>query len=488
MKFQLALLSALSLSSLAQAADLSGLHLDLKSYQQFVESNAYDKSSCGAQIDKMSSRLRSINWSDYTNSEIKNESKQLTQDLWELKLALHQKLDQVDGLCNAKLRSLFSTMRNQDDYLSEFSYQGSNLDPAKIDFEKQAVPIYDRGAYAPYYIRKDVDTDKFQFQAGDLMVAKGVSFFSAILSESTVEESHYSHLVFVNTNEKTGVPNTVESYVAVGVSAYEINFALKNENARLLVLRPKDKNLGRAAADKAMLAVKNKVPYDYKLNMADHSAMNCLEVGIYAYQAASNNQINVPEYPAHLNIINKALKNSMSIVNGPFPAPDDLETDSRFELLLDWKDVRVLRNSRQKDAILAGILRWMNTENYNFHNTPKAWLAADILLPSRETMLWPLLKKLTGSPDLDPRMPRSMLGIMMDLNEVGLNILKELSKRDDQFSNKYGRPMTNEQLRAEVEKIRADDFDNYVRGRANIFHNILRPDGVYPKSPTGYQP
>lgn len=454
-------------------------------YAGFVRSNAFTPSNCGPVYSSILQKVQSLDFAVYSNDQLQSQASELMAALWQLRLQLHARLPDVSPQCRLQVREIFHRLHDQDDYLGEFAYKQQPLDPSKINFQKQPIPIYDRKAYPPYNVRGELDDEKFQFHGGDLMLARGISFFSAIISQISDNKSQFSHVVFVNEEPNTKKLNTVESYVNVGVDKYEMDFALKNENARLLVLRPKDRVLGEKAAGLAMDYAKARVPYDYNMNFKDYSRMSCVEVARASYDNASGGAVMVPDQPAKLSLASDEFLNKLNLKNGSLITPDDLEIDPRFELVLDWRDYRLIRDSREKDAILSELVRWVDEKGYKFHDTPKSFIAKNIILPSRNTRLWPLVKKLTGSPDVDPTLPKKTLGMMTVLNQIAQSVLERVKQKDLDYVAKYNRPMTNEQLRKAVDELRESDLQDYKQGYPTFLHYALRPDGVYPQRPPG---
>lgn len=472
-----------------QPASVStGPELPLKTFARqqtdLVTDASYNSQSCAGVLSDLFQGLQKVdNWDAYSNEALTQQSVETIDALWQLRLALHQRLVDVTPACSVAIRNIFHRLRDDEDYLGEFAYHEPALDPAKMQFQQQARPIYDRKSYPPYLVRKDADDPKFKFKSGDLMLARGVSFISAIISQISTDRSQFSHVVFMNVDSKTDVPNTVESYIGVGVAPYKIDYALKNENARLLLLRPKDPALGERAAGFAMKAAAEHVPYDYSMNFKDYSAMSCVAVAVYSFDKASQGQTMIPMYPAQLNFHNADFLSKMHLHNGEMITPDDLEVDPRFDLILDWRDYRLTRDSREKDAVLAGMVHWINDLGYKFHSTGKSLFVTDVLRPARETFAWPLLKAITKAPDIDPRLPKDTLGLMTELNDVATNVGKELRDQDEGYFAAHQRPMTRPQLDAVVEKMRLADLQEYRQRGASSIHSVLRPDALVKETP-----
>ena len=147
-------------------------------------------------------------------------------------------------------------------------------------------------------------------------------------------------------------------------------------------------------------------------------------------------------------------------------------------MVLDWRDYRLIRDSRRKDAVLSEFVRWMNDLDYKFHDTAKSVIAKDILLPASSTRLWPLIRKVTGTPDIDPLLPKKTLGIMTVMNQVAAMVLQQLDKADDAYIARHGRPMSNAQLREAVNLIRTNDLLTYKLGLRTSIHHAFRPDSI----------
>lgn len=446
-----------------------------KKYLSSITSPDYNKSTCGAVLSEVQSTFANIEWNAYSNKDLKSYAAETMNSFWQLRLAIHRRLGEVGKDCILQAREIFHTLRDGEDYLGEFAYDVVALNSSDIEFQKQPIPIYDRKAYPPYFVRPEFDTSQFKFQSGDVILSRGISFVSAIISQVSDNRSHFSHAAVVRVDPKTQVPSTIEAYVGEGTKEYDINYALKNENARLLVLRPKNPALGEKAAEFAMKAVNSRVPYDYKMNFKDYSAMSCVEVTVYAYDKASKGALKLPIFPAMLNLNNADFLQKMNLKRGALITPDDLESDPHFDLILDWRDYRLVRDSRRKDAVLSELMRWLGDLKYKFHDTPKSLVAKYVVHPARPTPFWPLVRGLTGAPNFDKELPKKTFGLLTVLDSISNQLLEELQKQDAAYILRHQRPMTNQQLRQALEKFRQEDWQKYYRGEKSVIHEALRP-------------
>ena len=443
--------------------------------------NALDEvrgQSCEVAIPKWNRSLSHLDWDLYSNEELKSDGAMALQLSWDIRSHLHLKLETLSPICMAQVRELFHSLRDLEDYLGEFVHAIAPLQPGTIDwFQQQPIPIFDRSFYPPYFSNESTE---FQFRSGDIMLTRGVSFVSAIISKISDNKSHFSHTVLVHVDENTRKQSTIESYIGSGVALYDMDYALKNENARILVLRPRDKVVAKSAAD-FMFDVARKgdgrggpVLYDYDMDFVDPTKLSCAEISLYGYKTASGGAFVLPKYPASILLQNQEFLSGLGLRNGPTFTPGDLENDPRFEMVLDWKDYRLIRDSRYRDTILAEMIRWIGELDYQLFSTPKSLIAKHVVLPSRSTFFWPLVKKLTGAPKIDAHIPRAALGMMTVLDSVGKDLLKVLQERDQQFLQKHHRLMTNKQLAASLDEFRLSDQENFVRGDYSIIHKSMR--------------
>ena len=198
------------------------------------------------------------------------------------------------------------------------------------------------------------------------MITKGVSFVSSTISEIGHPRSLFSHIVFVHVDSSTKEVTTIESYVGRGVSIFPIEEALKNENARILVLRSKDSELASKAADYMFnkvigLKKENKfIPYDYQLDFSDNSKLSCEEVAYDSFKEVSNGKVLLPEVMSKITMNDESFLKRIGIKKGIMMVPTDMETDSRFDIVLDWTDYRLSRDSWRKDVVLGELFRWID--------------------------------------------------------------------------------------------------------------------------------
>ncbi len=213
---------------------------------------------------------------NYKKSLVENfEQRFYTKEEARLKIAesvqrriiLRNKLIGINYECNEELRKIFILLRDQEDYMALYSSLHDQVSKEDIAFSKQPTPLKEASIkYEKYVTSEGPQNNPIQFEDGDLLITRGVSWFSSIIANSSSNRNHFSHGVFItkDTNNKEG---TVESYLTSGgVDRYSIKDALKNENARIQVYRVRIPGLAKLASEYVQTHLANKdhkVGYDY---------------------------------------------------------------------------------------------------------------------------------------------------------------------------------------------------------------------------------
>lgn len=442
-----------------------------------VEDHAFPQ-FCSSYLGELEKSIDAMDVKSLPVSQLSVDAESIAKNSWEIRSTLHSRLSEVDKKCALQIQASFRQFRFIEDYLLEMSRKVTHNKPAEIDFQKQPVPILDNSA-SFYQFRANADA---KFQPGDLLITRGVSFLSGMIARLGKRSTQFSHVVMVSQDPVTKETKTIESYVGVGVAFYDMDFALRNENARILWLRAKDQSLGLKASEKMSALVKerldakNPIKYDYELNFNDPKTMSCAEVSQVAFQMADE-KFRIPYYPNQISGA-KSIIERLKLVEGDTYEPGDMEIDPRFELVGEFQDLRLTRDSRQKDAIMSAVFDWMENKDYELKDDMKSKMAGGIIYSVRRTFLWPLVKKLLKLDDFSKEIPRNMLRTVTLINELGAVMLAELQAKDLEFEKLHGVPMSYMDFYKTLEEMRAEDLKLYknkkTRKKAK-FHKWIRP-------------
>lgn len=429
---------------------------------------------CVSYLKELETNIDTMSATGVVQPELKQNAEALFKASWEIRNRLHKRLPEFDKDCAHQLVGTFRQFRFLEDYFLEVSRNVEDKMPSEIKFQEQPIPMVDNDI--PYY--SFLAAPDIKLEAGDVLISRGMSFISGMIARLGVRPTHFSHLIMVHEDADTKKLQTIESYIGVGVGTYDIDYALKNENVRILWLRPKDKETGKKAASQMaeLLKRKKKIRYDYAMNFDDPSRMSCSEVIKAGYQMV-NSEIQVPYYP-NMILDNSDLVRRLKLVHGETFEPGDMEIDPRFELMGEFRDIRLTRDARQKDAIMSAVFNWLENKNYGLKDNAESYLAGSVIFAARKTFLWPLIQKTLKIEDFSKEIPPRMLRTVQIMNTLGAVLLEELKKKDAEFESLHGVPMTYMDFAKTLEEMREEDLSLYqnkkTRKLAKI-HKLIRP-------------
>ena len=459
--------------------DLNDLLKASEEILETVEDASFDSKVCQSYLGSLEKSIDNLDLKKLPVDDLREDAQRIADNSWRIRSTLHSRLNQFNKECVYQIQANFRQFRFIEDFLLEMSHQVEHKSPTDIDFQAQPVPLKESPHY--YVNRTTPNGEGLKFEPGDMLVTRGVSFLSGMIARLGTRATQFSHIVFVHQDPKSGEMKTIESYVGVGVAFYNPDFALKNENARILWLRNKDKNLAKKAHDKISTLVrerldaKNPIKYDYELNFNDPKTMSCAEVSQVAFEMADKN-FKIPFYPNEISGA-ESLVSRLKIAPGPTYEPGDMEIDPRFELMGEFQDLRLTRDSRQKDAIMSEVFRWMNDYDYQLVDTMKSKMAGGVIHKVRRTFLWPLVQKMLKIDEFSKEIPGNMLSTVTLVNQIGEVLVKEMKAQDEAFEKKHGIPMSAMEMAQALEKYRQADLELYknkkTRKQSKI-HSMFR--------------
>ncbi len=445
----------------------------------------FDPAQCKERLESLNQEFGKISFQNYDRKSLVEHTPEVINILWSLQVSLHNPLERYPSACIPILRDSFYAIRSMIDYVGTLGYVtavgGHHLRGEDIDWQKRPVPLLNEEFYHGY-LKGPAATSNLKFQPGDIFMTRGfTSAPSALITQTVEHRTHYSHVVFVHVTPN-GQEMTLESYAGTGLQKYDMDYALKNENPRIMLMRPKDAELGRAAGE-FMYGVVNqsvkdgkKVQFDYYTDTLHHDHVWCGEVAYWAYDEASNHKVLLPQYKNAIHWNNLGFLKAFRIKNGEAYQASDIEVDPRFDIVLEHRDWELIQDNRYKDAILREILRWQDEYGYTFHGKLRTALI-DTIYELRKTPLWPTLKK-AGLPDIPSDASKDIVLTFDRLKRLTPPIYEMLAQADKEHQAATGWPMTNSELTEAVQKIREKDLATALLNgpKKSKFHGLYRPN------------
>ena len=444
-----------------------------------LNSRSLNTNECASELTSLRQQITEEKLTQMSDQEVRNDGANILENLWLIRLRLHDQLQNLKR-CKNEVIQTFQQLRSIEDLLGDKYYNEKPLNPKDIDYANTPVPFRDNDFYHGYLARPTIANQRLEFQSGDVLLTRGVSFFSAALARIPYAVGQFSHFVMLHRDGNT--VNSIESYAQTGgVGIFSEVEALKNENSRILVLRARNQSLAKGAADYMWTeSHRRKIPYDFEMNVRDDSKMTCSEVPYHGFRVASNGSFLLPEDSTAVSdklgpFMKKVGMNSDGILS-----PRDMEADSRFELVAEFKDYRVLRDLRYRDAILSKMFDWMANRGYELNHDGATLVAQYLVWPLRKTPLFPMIRKLGKMPEIPEGTPRKFFITLAQLNTTAELIYDQVIERDKETIKKTGWPMTSNQLASLIEEIRLDDLDRYMRRYGQTFHMTLHAKDQIP--------
>lgn len=199
--------------------------------------------------------------------------------------------------------------------------------------------------------------------SGDLLVSRGGAEVSAFISRGNDYPGNFSHVALIYIGEKSGTPYLIEAHIEKGVAISSLQQYIADKKLRFMVLRPrfnleallKDSMLPQKAASLAYdEAEKRHIPYDFKMNYFDSTAMFCSEVGSYAYKKSGVElwkPVSTISSPGIINWLN-----AFGVEHFVTQMPSDLEYDPQLVVAGEWKDSETLYKDHLYNATMDALI------------------------------------------------------------------------------------------------------------------------------------
>lgn len=195
--------------------------------------------------------------------------------------------------------------------------------------------------------------------SGDLLVSRGGAEVSAFISRGNDFPGNFSHVALVYINEETREPALVEAHIEKGVAIASLEEYIQDKKLRFMVMRPRadlealqeNPMLPHNAARYMYQESKARhIPYDFKMDYFDASAMFCSEVGSYAYR-----QFGVQLWEFTSTISSDGIMDwlhSFGVENFVTQMPSDLEYDPMLSVVAEWRDRETLFEDHLDNAVM----------------------------------------------------------------------------------------------------------------------------------------
>lgn len=198
-------------------------------------------------------------------------------------------------------------------------------------------------------------------QSGDILLIRSSSLGGSIAARAAEVPGQFSHLMVIAEHPSTKKLIGIDSDQGVGVKMAPIDGTVFAEYARVGLFRYKDTRIARVAAQNLLKSLIQRsklgpIKYDNRMDLSDTSAAYCTELATWAFSSVG---VQVPQHLSQVRFLNKDLREALGIYTDRIFLPQDLEVDSRFVKVKEWRNLDLLQSSYMSDAIFSQYFRWV---------------------------------------------------------------------------------------------------------------------------------
>ncbi len=429
-----------------------------------------------------------------------NDKERLIDQSFNLRIKLRSHFDKINSnynenaKCYSDMRNLSRALRYLEDYIVE---NITNSNPFEIKNSERFKTL--EGAKGSFFIVSNKFKDTFKshkdLKSGDIILSRGKAYTSAAISRIGLDDAQFSHLSFVYKDEQ-GKLHTTESHIEIGNIVMPIQAHLDQSNARTVVFRYKDSKPAHLASKCVYEKVKKEqdkgkvIEYDFGMNYEKSDRIFCSEVAHIGFKCLEE-PIDIPQvkmkFPSGLHSFLSQIGVEVTkenIVDKKTFGPGDLEFDSRFEIVAEWRNPINLKDIRQKDAILSKMFEWMERENFKlkpkFLTKAKSkagyWARRNkVLQNKRINKTWKKIFKKDHPLYLVDQFPKNMTQVQMNtfttLDTVAIPMqerLEKVEKRDEKL-------LSFQEMLNELDRYKIEDKFNFENKNTSDWYELFSP-------------
>jgi hypothetical protein len=363
--------------------------------------------------------------------------------------------------CIRSVRNLLRALR----YLEE-SVAVAGVRPAAYDVNRPAPYL---AGVAPY-LQLSPGAPNLQFprdlKSGDVLVSRGNAPTSALIARLGDTDGQFSHAALVYVAPRSKKVFIMEEHIEVGSTIRSYEEYARDQNFRVTVYRHRNSELAAEAARQMMRRLYDPsnphvVPYDFGMTMDDGSEMFCTEIVYEAFKMASGGKVRIGRYRTEFNPKNRDLLDRFGVRTRSMFAPSDMEVESDFELLGEWRDLSRVVTNQMMDAVLTKLLEW-GDRGYRFDPSPEMTLKSHLGF---------LLRQLGfKKKDLPTNMPRRTIETVLALDPTVNALLEVLARENARRTSVGTHPLTFPEMFELLERVRVVDERSEAQGKGSRFH------------------
>ncbi len=429
----------------------SRLLRDIENFRKSTTNLSGDENAKALKLEQVYQAITKLNTADYSQEDIQNNARESIAKMFQGRIDLRHELLRWerrsphgtvnDRLANA-IRKIFRAFRTAEDMIGEIQIrhqklgQGEQATTAFTSTHNSNLVVY--------------NNEPLQIQSGDVIVMRGNRHNSAAISKITEEDSQFSHALIVYFDQQ-GKGYAVESLIETGIVIHDLNMILNEGVGRMILLRHPDRNLSHRAATIAYqraLQADGKEAYDFSMSLyktlpsgqvvSNYDSFFCSKVVSYAFDIASNGAFVPGKYLSRLpQNKNADFLRRIGVTAHSTIAPGDLEIDTNFQLIAEWRDFRVTQDLRLKEAVFDKLYDLMENRGYQFRRSTRiSMIASTAKALSYMPVFNQVITMLAG--EIPSYMSEEVIGTMMMIQFTADPMYKDLIELDRNYVARTG--------------------------------------------------
>ncbi|MGH8688234.1 MAG: YiiX/YebB-like N1pC/P60 family cysteine hydrolase [Burkholderiales bacterium] len=424
----------------------ANLRLGLEMFRAGVAAPGFDARSCASFLGAIYDKLWRAPPEYFDLAAAKREAPAIVREVFLAKLDLRAALARMEAAgpvpddCIVQVRNTMRAALFLGEYVAENLIRPA---PEARAFAGGEPALELNPAFGP----------TLELRSGDVLMSRGDAFVSGAIARLGDTDGNFSHVALLYVDPATRKPWTIEAHIEVGAVVAPLEKYLADGKSRAVVFRYPDAALAAEAARVMFERVKrasdtgHNIPYDFAMQMDGADAereLFCSEIVSAGYDLASGGTVKLPRYRTSFRMENGAFLKAIGITEPASFAPSDLEVDTRFALVAEWRNLGKTERSRMTDAIITRIYEAMDEQGYELVNTTGDAMKRDLAYTARHLPLFGGLLK-----ERFPRnMPVATLGLMLALDRTAQAMLAALEAENAAQVRRTGLAMTGAQMRA----------------------------------------
>jgi hypothetical protein len=413
-----------------------------------------------ATLDGAYEALFHADFSAFDLAEVKAQAPVLIERVFTLYLDLRDRIPawQEQGVMShrvqAGLRNVFRSARYARDLLGEIATAHKRLGRDQETFAAFAGPAFlthrnPRYSNGPVVLRP-----------GDVVLQRGMAHNSAAISRIGDVDSQFSHLSIV-ARDPDGRHVMVEALIEEGSIVKPVGDALAHGVGRAILFRHREPELAEHAAEMIRTAIARadgrdepRILYDFSMELNDYGHLYCAKLVRLAYSMATTGDYRIPTFCTRLDMKNRDFVERIGVTALETFAPGDMELEPEFDVVAEWRDLRVTSELRLKDMIMMKLFEWMELYDYRFQPTALARLVGTfgVATARMPAFVQRLTKRFAGK--VPPNMTASAVAAVAMLHWTAEELYAELLKLESRTIAATGRQLHPRLVLEQLERMR----------------------------------